>query len=353
MLPAPFLTDASFYTVVAGITIALAARMFRRLMAWGIELVFLAGLLLILAQHILVFILGVGDPLVVYLFKAGVAVMLASTLAWWMAERESKITNWSFRFSLSPVLMSLLVAFLLETVLVVSGPGFPDSIYIFYIGLTTLGVTVWLAWHFFAVKVFKLYLKWSGKGRLYSTGKPDISKPKSMFSLMSEAFMLVLMVFSIIVLGVQVFAPQIDLSRFQDLVLVAKLSLVAEAAVGVFGPPAYMLFEALDLRRLDALELIVEKVHPVDYLDSMIDVFALIGFLLTMRDVTLSYTASAQAEPSIVLYTLITLLFYYLAITLPPALLATTMYHRYSYAGQAAYLYEKLRPREVQEIKIG
>lgn len=350
------LEDLGFYLLWVGLTLYLSSVAFRYRIPWMIEFFFLLGIMSILAEHIIMFIVHYSSPNLVYLFKAGFSVMVASIIAWFMAYREEKLLNRRLKLSLSSHATSIGTVLLLELTMA-SGGGFSlVSLERWVLGLTTVGVTVWLVWHIFVPKIFLLYLK-GVKGAevvmLDSICREEL--PNSFMELLSRSFMLVLMVFSIMVLGIQVFAPSFDLSRMENLILLARHSLILEVLIGVWGPPVYWMFDTLNLRFYNFVEGIVEKKHPIEALDNMIDAFALVGFLLALRDVTISITPLAEdlaTYISLATFNLFLLIFYFVAVTVPPALIATTVYYKYSFDHQARYILDVVKPKRFRKMML-
>ncbi len=352
---APTVAEIAAYLIPGGAALLLAAILWRALKPWVIELLVPAGAALTLLEHVLLFTLHIEVPALIGIFKAGIAVMAAGVAAWLMAKGEAVLLNRDVELSRSPLALSLAMALLLELVMA-SGSAFnPATVERSVLGLTALGVTVWLTWHFYAPRVFKLYLGSSAGGDavMLDTGVTREELGYQFTTILLRALMLVLMVFSIVVFALQLAAPQIDLSSVGSLIAVAKYSLTAEVLIGVFGPPAYWLSDALDLRVFNRTRLTLEKAAPIDMLDNMVDIFALLGFLLTLRDVTLAITP-ADANPAlylpVALFNSILLLYYYVAVTLPPALIATALYHRYSFRGQLNALLSELRPLRLDAL---
>jgi len=349
----PAVLEAGVYTLVFGVGMFASSLFWRWLKPWLIEFIFIAGVLLTLVEHLLVFTLRLDTPALVYLFKAGVALMAASTASWLMAKRESRLLNVAVVESRWPLALSLATA---ATMALVFAASSGSAIHVFeaLAAAFTVGAATWLLWHFYAPGIFRLYLGLSHTEAavMVDRGLTGEETSFSFTEILLRAFMLVLMVFSILVLGAQLFEPQLDLSSIETLVLLAKYSLAAEVLLGVLGPPAYWLFEALDLRILDKVSATLERASPIGFLDNMIDVFALLGFLSTIRDITLSLTPP-DASPALYVptafFNALLLLYYYAAIVLPPALIATALYYRYSFRRQAQWLLEEIKPMGLDE----
>jgi len=349
----PVLLESSFYLAVFGLGVMASATLWRWLKPWAIEPLFLVGALLTLVEHVAVFTFHVEAPTLLYLFKAGIALMAASTAAWLMARREARLLNIDVVKSRWPFASSLAAATLMSLVFAAGAPsalGVVEALAAAY----TVGVAAWLLWHFYAPSVFKAYLGLSSteEAVMVDRGLTREETGYAFTDILLRASTLALMAFSILVFGAQLFDPQLDLSSMGTLVLLAKYSLAAEVLLGVFGPPAYWLFEALDLRVLDRASATLEKASPIGFLDSMVDLFAALGFLLTIRDVTLSITppdAAPALYAPLAFFNAILLLYYYASIVLPPALVATALYHKYSFEKQARWLLDEIRPRRLEE----
>ncbi len=354
-LPASLSLEASTYLLPAGAAVLAAALLWRKGAPWEIELFVPLGAALVLFEHVMVFVLHVEAPALIYVFKAGIAVMAAAAASWLMARREARILNVKPPLSRAPLALSLSTALLLELVFATGGAFSPLALERALLGLTALGVATWLTWHFYAPRVFEAYLNRSAgeEAVMLDTGVSREELGYQFTEMLLRSFTLVLMVFSIVILGVQVFAPQLSLSSVPDLVKVAKYSLAAEVLLGVFGPPAYWLSDALDLRVLDRASMTLEKAAPIEALDSMVDAFALLGFLLTLRDATLAITPP-QESPAVyvpvAVFNSILLLFYFTVITLPPALIATALYHKYSFKRHVEHILSRVKPTPLHEL---
>jgi len=350
----PTVAELAAYLVPGGAALLLASLLWRALKPWAIELLVPAGAALTLVEHVLLFAMGVEAPSLLGVFKAGIAFMAAGVAAWLMARREASLLNTQVELSRSPLALSLATALLLELVMASGGAFSPAAVERSLLALTALGVAVWLTWHFYAPRVFKMYIgSTPGTTVMLDTGVTREELGYEFTTILLRSFTLVLMVFSAIVLALQLASPQTDLSSIPSFISVAKYSLAAEVALGVFGPPAYWLSDALDLRVFDRARLTLEKAAPIDMLDNMVDAFALLGFLLTLRDITLAVTP-ADANPALYLpvaiFNSVLLFYYYVAVTLPPALIATALYHKYSFRGQLQALLSELKPLGVDAL---
>ncbi|RLE61000.1 MAG: hypothetical protein DRJ35_01725 [Thermoprotei archaeon] len=348
------LEDWGFYLACFGFTVYLSAIAMKNRRPWIIEFFFLIGVALIMLEHFLMFVFNFSSPYLVYLFKAGFIVAVSSIFSMIIAQQENTILNRRLTLSLHPYATAAITVGLFEATMALGGGFGLGAIERWFLGLTTVGLSVWLVWHVLAPRVLLLYLGRTKGVEIMTPGEP-IERESLLFfvELLSKSFMLVLMVFSIMVLGIQIVLPGFDLSKMENLILVARYSLVFEILIGVIGPPVYWLFDELDFRFYNWNESVVEKRHPVEALDNLIDAFSLISLLLAIRDVAMS-TTPATENPAVYLtlitFNLFLLLYYFVAITMPPALIATALYYRYSFHRQKIYIVEIIQPKKFQKI---
>lgn len=232
-----------------------------------------------------------------------------------------------------------------------------------YIGMPTIGLATWLIWDIFSTKLVKIYVfknlsgrkeEWMEVVRLEDKVKERGLRPH-FIDMLLDSFTLTLLTYSIIVLGLELVpVVEVDTASVEGLANTVQYSWILLILLSILVGPSQWLFDALDLRIYNKKVMIVEKASPFRYLDEFIDVFALLGFLLTIRNVSYKVTGGKNMFGFSKIYfasqTALFLFILYWLSMLTPSLLATLLYYKFSITRHVSEVLRELKPRSIEEI---
>ncbi len=222
----------------------------------------------------------------------------------------------------------------------------------------SVGIITWLVWDVYTPRITLSYIFKNIKGRkedwmevIQIKDRLNWRELKPHYvNLLLKSFTPILMSFSILAFTGEIFPfLDIEMNTVEGIAKSIKYSLMLITIFSIFVSSTQWLFDVLDLRIYDKREKIVEKASIIGYLDSFIDVFALISFLITMYRV-----ASTQVEKvtgvALVYYSITSTFFLFLLywiILLPTSMLATLLYFVFSMKKHINIILRLLNPRRI------
>ncbi|RLE73205.1 MAG: hypothetical protein DRJ37_00925, partial [Thermoprotei archaeon] len=230
-----------------------------------------------------------------------------------------------------------------------------------YIGMPAIGLATWLVWDMLTTRLVKIYVfknirgekeTWMEVVRLEDRLRWREYKPHYV-NMLLNSFTLTLMTYSIVVFALQI-VPVIDITTIEGLAEVVHYSWILLILLSILVGPSQWLFNVLDLRIYDKRLKILEKASPLKYLDEFADVFAFLGFILTIRDISYKATGGGNPlTPSTIYFASQTALFIFLLYwlsMLTSSLLATLLYYRLSMAKHVSEILYELNPRRLEDV---
>ena len=230
-----------------------------------------------------------------------------------------------------------------------------------YIGMPAIGLATWLVWDMLTTRLVKIYVfknirgekeEWMEVVRLEDRLRWREYKPHYV-NMLLNSFTLTLMTYSIVVFALQII-PVIDITTIEGLVEVVRYSWILLILLSILVGPSQWLFDALDLRVYDKRLKILEKASPFKYLDEFADLFAFLGFILTIRDISYRITGGVNPlDPSAIYFASQTALFIFLLYwlsMLTSSLLATLLYYRLSITRHIPEILHELNPKRIEDV---
>lgn len=353
------------------------ATIFRRsFKPWLIDYITALGILLFPVRHnVLVYITFFTDivlpPVLNSLLVNGFwALIVGGVLAKKLLLREYKFLNVKVKVSRDPLKLVFLCS--LSVALVYLLPVVSLTPLFLFVVFLICGVITWVVWNFTAVPITRMNIYGNIRGRdtgdrlVVKTNLPNsIESDVGFTEVFIKSVTPTLLSFSLLAF-LSEFMPWlgVDISSFEVFTNLLKFIFLAFLVLIVVSPfvaPPSWILSQLDLRVYDKENEVIEEARINDILSSFVDIFAFIGlvvsfyqlgssmlsrFLGNVRDISDIMIINLVATTTISAFT------YFWLTLATPALLAITLYYKYSFTKHLRKILKGLKPVNVKVVVI-
>jgi len=301
---------------------------------WIIDIVVVFGFLcFVLTLYIIFGYLPKSTYIYAHFRTASYILTIGGILCRKMIDREVNILNMQiddtkFSYSLAMLTILLSISYLSSLPLAV------------ILSSLSAGIITWIIWDTYTPRITRIYIfkNWRGeKGEWMEVvqigDKMNWRELRPHYTnLLLKSFTPILMAFSLLTFADEILPLGLEISTIEGMAKSIKYSLGLIMVFSIFVSSTQWLFDVLDLRIFDKRENVLEKVGIISYLDSFIDVFALIGFLITLYNVAAREVEGATGVAAVYysISSTVFVLFLYWITLLATSLTATLLYFKFS-----------------------